>query len=45
MLMRCEFCQCPNCEFVFLHNMLDGWIIGKAVQEIQRALGTWKVLQ
>lgn len=30
-LMWCEFCQRPNCKFVFLHNMLDGWIIGKTV--------------
>jgi len=30
-LMWREFCQCPNHEFVFLHNMLDRWIIGEAV--------------
>ena len=29
--MWCEFCQRPDGEFVFLHNMLDSWIIGEAV--------------
>jgi hypothetical protein len=30
-LMRCEFCQRPNREFVFSHNMLDRGIIGEAI--------------
>jgi len=44
-LMRCEFCQRPNREFMLLHDMLNGWIMGQVIQEVQRTLGTWKVLQ